>query len=223
MIPWEQLDVAQAPGGGELTLHRRGAEFMIRIDGAELMSSRRHGSEAALADLALAELGGRKGPKVMIGGLGVGYTLQAALAACDAAARVVQCELSPAVVKWNQELLGDLAGQPLRDPRTSIHVGDVFELIADARGEYDAILLDVDNGPDALIRPDNERLYRAEGLLAARAALTKGGVLAVWSAAPDDGFTKAMGRAGFRVLVKNARGVRGRGVKHTIWLGIRER
>ena len=223
MIPWEQLDVAQAPGGGELTLHRRGAEFMIRIDGAELMSTRKHGSESALAELALAELGPRKGCRVLIGGLGVGYTLAATLASCGPDATVVQSELSEAVLRWNQELIGEPAGHPLRDPRASVRLGDVVEHIASARAQYDAILLDVDNGPDALTRPGNAKLYRPEGLAEAHRALTKGGVLGVWSAAPDDAFTKALGRAGFEVRVAKAGGVRGRGVKHTLWLATRKR
>ncbi|MBC8067239.1 MAG: hypothetical protein IAG13_02805 [Deltaproteobacteria bacterium] len=223
MIPWQQLDVAQAPGGGELTLHRRGAEFMIRIDGAELMSTRKHGSESALAELALEELGPRKQCCVLIGGLGVGYTLAATLAACGPDAKVVQSELSDAVLRWNQELIGEPAGHPLRDPRVSVDLGDVVESIARARGQFDAILLDVDNGPDALTRPGNAKLYRPEGLAEAHRALTKGGVLGVWSAAPDDAFTKALGRAGFEVRVTGARGVRGRGVKHTLWLAKRVR
>ncbi|HWB81535.1 MAG TPA: hypothetical protein VG755_41525 [Nannocystaceae bacterium] len=223
MIAWEQLDTAQAPGGGVLTLHRRGDEHMIRIDGAELMSTRKHGSESTLAELALAELHGRKAPHVLIGGLGVGYTLAATLAACGPDARVVQSELSDAVVRWNEEIIGAHAGHPLRDPRVRVELGDVVDSIARASGEYDAILLDVDNGPDALTRPGNAKLYRTDGLAAAHRALTHGGVLAIWSAAPDDAFTKTMGKAGFQVKVVQARGVRGRGVRHTLWLGVRAR
>jgi len=218
VIPWEQLETAQAPGGGVLTLHRRGDEHMIRIDGAELMSTRKHGSESTLSELALADVGQRPAPCVLIGGLGVGYTLAAALASCGPAAKVVQCELSDAVLRWNQELLGHHAGHPLRDARVHVELCDVVELIARARSEYDAIILDVDNGPDALTRPGNARLYRPGGLAEAHRALKKGGVLAIWSAAPDDAFTKALGKAGFEVRVTGAKGVRGRGVKHTLWL-----
>jgi spermidine synthase len=221
MIPWEQIDTAQAPGGGVLTLHRRGDEHMIRIDGAELMSTRKHGSESALAELALAELRDRASPCVLIGGLGVGYTLAATLAACGPDARIVQSELSDAVVRWNEEIIGAHAGHPLRDPRVRVEIGDVVESIARARNEYDAILLDVDNGPDALTRPSNAKLYRNDGLGSAHRALTKGGVLAIWSAAPDDAFTRTLARAGFDVRVTQARGVRGRGVRHTLWLAIR--
>jgi len=225
MIARELIGTAQVPGGEELRLFSHGRDFMIVLGQNELMSTRMRGSEEALATMTLERLD-VPAPHLLIGGYGMGFTLRAALAARPQV-RITVAELVPEIVEWARGPMAGLTAGCLDDPRVSLRMGDVSAFIDDAADgttePYDAILLDVDNGPDALIRPGNERLYRREGLVAAHAALTKGGVLAVWSAAPDDGFTKAMGRAGFRVHVKNARGVRGRGVKHTIWLGARER
>jgi spermidine synthase len=223
MIPWKFLDSAQLPGnGGELRLYRRGDEFSIRVDGNELMNSRSHGSEEALAELACARISGRPRPRVLIGGLGMGYTLSAALRRLGAAARVVVAELSPEVVEWNRSLLGDLAGYPLDDPRVTVREVDVAHVLREAHGVYDAILLDVDNGPEGMTHEDNDWLYTRAGLEAGFDALRAAGVLAVWSASPDRAFRERLRRVGFQVeeLRVRARGHR-KGGRHTIWIAQR--
>ena len=223
MIPWEFIDSAQVPGsGGELSLHRRGEEFVIRVDGYELMNSRVHGSEDALAELACAQVADRARPRVLIGGLGMGYTTAAALKRLGAEARVFVAELVPTVVEWNRGVLASLAGHPLEDGRVTVCQVDVARMLQEMRQAYDAILLDVDNGPEGLTRQRNDWLYTAEGLDAALAALRPAGVLGVWSASPDRGFTLRLRLAGFDVeeaRVK-ARGSRGGG-RHTIWVAVR--
>lgn len=223
MIPWELLDRAQVPGSGEeLRLCRRGPEFSIRVAGCELMNSRLHGSEDALAELACARLAGRPSPRLLIGGLGMGYTTAAALQRLGADGRVVVAELVPAVVRWNQGPLAELAGRPLEDARVRVCVADVAQVLRDGRNSFDAILLDVDNGPEGLTRKDNDWLYGRAGLAAAFAALRPGGVLAVWSATANESFTGRLSQAGFTVeqVRVRARGARGGG-RHTIWLAIR--
>ncbi len=223
MIPWEFLDSAQVPGnGGELRLYRRGEEFSIRVNGRELMNSRLHGSEDALAELASARIADRPSPRVLIGGLGMGYTTAAALRRLGDAAQVVVAELVPAVVAWNRGPLGDLAGHPLQDPRVTVREVDVAQVLRAEQGAYDAILLDVDNGPDGLTRKGNDWLYSRAGLGAAFAALRRAGVLAVWSAGPDQAFAKRLGQVGFEVTEVSAR-ARGNGAggRHTIWLAVR--
>ncbi|HWG85774.1 MAG TPA: hypothetical protein VNT60_09860, partial [Deinococcales bacterium] len=189
-MPWVELARAPVPGGaGELSLHRRGGEYSIRLaSGGELMNSRLHGSEEALASLACARLSSRAAPRVLVGGLGMGFTLAAALAALPPNASVTVAELVPAVIEWNRGELGACAGHPLRDPRVQAVAADVRELIGAARRSYDAILLDVDNGPGGLTSAANDDLYSPVGLAAARRALSAGGVLAVWSAHPDAAF-----------------------------------
>ena len=220
MIPWILLDSAKVPGGSAaLRLLRRGAEFSIRLDTAELMNSRLNGSEQALADLACARLRDRPAPHVLIGGLGMGFTLRAALAALGPQARCTVAELVPAVVAWARGAMAELFGDSLGDPRVTIREEDVVGLIRSARAGYDAILLDVDNGPDGLSRKANDRLYDATGLAAARLALRPGGVLALWSAAPDATFTRRLRKAGFaaeevRVRANGAR----RGARQVIWI-----
>jgi spermidine synthase len=221
MIPWALLDTAAVPGGGALRLLRRGAEFSIRLGRDELMNSRMHGSEEALATLACARLAA-PAPRILIGGLGMGFTLRATLDAVGAAARVVVGELVPAVVEWNRGPLADLSGHSLADARVSVREADVAALIRAERSAYDAILLDVDNGPVAMARAANDRLYDLAGLGAAHAALRPGGVLAVWSARPDAGFTRRLRTVGFaaeEVRVR-ARGARG-GPRHIIWVAAR--
>ena len=220
MIPWRLLDTAKVPGGeGELRLYQRGDEFSIRIDGRELMNSRVYGSEDALADLACARVAKRERPRVLIGGLGVGYTLAAALRRLGQDAEVVIAELSPAVVRWNRGPLSHLAEHPLRDRRVQVREGDVAEVMRSDRGAYDAIMLDVDNGPDGLTRKKNDWLYGPAGLLAARTALRAKGVLAVWSAGGDRGFVRRLERTGFDVEEVGVRAREGgRGSRHTIWL-----
>lgn len=220
MIPWETLGRGRAPDGGELILYRRGGEFVIRVDGMELMSSRAHGSEEALADVACDGLLGKPGARVLIGGLGLGYTLRATLDRVAPDAKVVVAEIVPEVVAWNREHLGHLAGGPLDDPRSSVHVGDVGALLRTAKERFDAILLDVDNGPVALTRKANQGLYGDGGLAVAKRCLRPRGALAVWSAHPDRHFEGRMRKAGFAVETHEvaARGVAG-GPRHTIFLG----
>ena len=223
MIPWELLGRAQVPGNsGELRLYRRGREFSIRVNGCELMNSRAHGSEDALAELACARVADRPRPRVLIGGLGMGYTLAAALRQLGAGARVVVAELVPEVVVWNQGNLADLAGHPLRDTRVTVREVDVARILQAEHQAYDAILLDVDNGPDGLSLQSNNWLYSLAGLDAAFAALKPEGVLAVWSASPDRSFTRRLRQAGFAVdeVPVRARGQRGGG-RHTIWIAVR--
>ena len=222
MIPWRQLDSATVPGGGDtLRLMQRGQEFAIMLGRIELMNSRRSGSEVALATLGCRHLAGRAGARVLIGGLGMGFTLRAALALLPADARVTVAELVPAVVAWARGPMADLHGGSLADPRVAIVEGDVGAVIAASAGGFDAILLDVDNGPDDLTRADNDRLYGAAGLAAARAALRPGGVLAVWSAGDDPRFVRRLREAGFTVSQSTARAHGKRGTKHVIWLAAR--
>jgi spermidine synthase len=222
MIPSILLGSAPVPGTNkELRLYQRGDEFSIKIPGrGELMNSRVHGSEKALAELACTRIGGRERPRVLIGGLGMGFTLAAALQALGPKAEVVVAELVPEVVEWNRHLTGAPAGHPLADPRASVYVGDVGDLLRQQRAAFDAILLDVDNGPEALIRRENDWLYTVAGLEAARSALRPQGVLAVWSAGPDRLFTGRLHHAGFKVEEVIVRPhTSGKGARHYIWLG----
>ena len=220
MIPWTFLDSAQAPGNGsELKLYQRGAEFSIRVEKCELMNSRHYGSEDALAELACKRIAGRPYPRVLIGGLGMGYTLRAALNSLSSEGRVVVAELVPAVVVWNRGPLAELAGNPLKDPRVSIREVDVAQIMRDEQYAYDAIMLDVDNGPEGLTRKGNDWLYGLSGLKVAYDALRPGGVLAVWSAGTNEAFVRRLRKVGFKVdeVPVRARGARG-GARYTIWL-----
>jgi spermidine synthase len=222
MIPWVQLDTAQIPGGGELRLMRRGGELSIMSGAIELMNSRLSGSEEALATLTCAPLRDVDRPRVLIGGLGMGFTLRAALAELPPAAEVVVAELVPAVVAWARGPMAELFAGSLDEPRVTIRVADVAELIGAAKGAYDAILLDVDNGPGGLNRDANDGLYSTPGLAAAAAALKPGGVLAVWSATQDGGFVQRLRRCGYAVEEKRVRATgRKRGARHVIWLARR--
>jgi spermidine synthase len=201
-------------------LYRRGDEYTIRVANCELMSSRMHGSEDALAELACQHL--RHGKhKVLIGGLGMGFTLAKSLQLLDAKSEVIVAELIPAVIAWNRSYLSALANHPLQDKRVRVHQGDVAALIRSHPAAFDAMMLDVDNGPDGLTCKENEQIYGASGLKAAYQALKRGGILAVWSVAPDATFTARFKRAGFQVEVVQvaARGKGKRGAKHTIWVG----
>jgi spermidine synthase len=219
MIPWEHLDTAKIPDGGELRLKRRGAELSIMSGSIELMNSRLSGSEEALATLSWDLIKGRPKPRMLIGGLGMGFTLRAALAVLPADAEVVVAELVPAVVAWARGPMAELFAGCLDDPRVTIRQGDVAKVITEARGAWDAILLDVDNGPDGLNRDANNDLYGSAMLAKTKAALCAGGVLAVWSAAPDAPFAQRMRKAGYRVEEKMVRATRsGKGARHTIWL-----
>ncbi len=223
MIRWTLLDIAPASGNsGELRLYQRGEEFSIRVGNCELMNSRVHGSEDALGELACARIANRPRPRILIGGLGMGYTLSAALHGLGAEGRVVVAELVPAVVAWNRGPLGDLAGHPLDDDRVTVREIDVAQIIRAEQCAYDAILLDVDNSPKGLTSKGNDWLYSLSGLRVALAALRPGGVLAVWSAGPDQAFTQRLRKVGFKVdeVRVRARGARG-GARHTVWIAER--
>ena len=222
MIPWRLLDSASVPGGeGSLRLMQRGTEFSIRLDRYELMNSRLSGSEQALAATACERIRSRKAPRILIGGLGMGFTLRAALAALGADARVTVAELVPAVIAWARGPMSDVFGDSLADSRATIREADVGELIRSGASAFDAILLDVDNGPDGLTRRANDALYGLAGLGAARRALRAGGVLAVWSAKPDPKFTARLRKANFAVDVLAVPAGRSRGGKHVIWIATR--
>ena len=218
MTPRELIGTAKVPGGPELRLFRRGSDFMIVLDRNELMNSRMSGSEEALAVMTCERLGQRSAPQLLIGGYGMGFTLRAALAAVGADAQVTVAELVPEIISWARGPMADLAAGCLDDPRVRLVEDDVAALIDAARNTYDAILLDVDNGPDGLTRDGNDRLYSARGLTAAMVALKPGGVLAIWSAAPDDAFARRLSNAGFVVdeVAVRARG-NGKGPRHVIW------
>ncbi len=218
MIPWVQLDSATTPGGGELRLKRRGSEFSIMLGTNELMNSRLSGSEEALAKLSCQKIGTRKSPHILIGGLGMGFTLRAALAELGSDAHVTVAELVPSVVAWARGPMAEVFGDCLDDPRVTIRETDVGLLIGEARAVYDAILLDVDNGPEGLTRPANDALYSLAGLHKARAALRPGGVLAVWSSGPDRAFTNRLKQAGFSAEEAKVRATGKRGARHVIWL-----
>jgi spermidine synthase len=221
LIPWVQLDAAKTPDGEqELRLKRRGAEFSIMLGTNELMNSRLSGSEEALARLSCQRIRGRNKPHILIGGLGMGFTLRAALAELDDDAKVTVAELVPAVVAWARGPMAEVFGDCLDDPRVTIAEADVGLLIR-AAAAYDAILLDVDNGPEGLTRKGNDRLYDMAGLDSARAALRPGGVLAVWSSSPNGGFTRRVHRAGFAVEEVTVRANGKRGARHVIWIATR--
>lgn len=205
----------------ELKLHAHADRFAISIPGrGELMNSRVHGSEIALAQMTCARVAGRADLRVLVGGLGMGFTLAATLAAVGQDAQVVVAELVPEVVDWNREFIGAPAGHPLDDPRTEVFIGDVAQLLRDQPGSFDAIMMDVDNGPEALIRRENDWLYSPAGLAATRRALKPNGVLAVWSASPDRRFTERLKKAGFDVDLQMVRPHRaGKGARHYIWFG----
>lgn len=223
MTPWILLDSAQVPGnGGELRLYQRGDEFSIKIVGrGELMNSRVHGSEDALAELTCARLAACAKPRMLIGGLGMGFTLAAALQHLGEQGQVVVAELVPAVVAWNKGPLGEHAGYPLQDPRVTVREGDVARIIKDEQRAYDAILLDVDNGPEGLTRKKNDWLYSMNGLISAHEALRPQGVLAVWSAGPAKEFLQRLRKVGFKVDEKRVRAHGKKGSRHVIWFARR--
>lgn len=223
MIPWVELDSAEAPGGRErLRLKQRGTEFSIMLGANELMNSRLSGSEEALATLTQERLANVAKPTILIGGLGMGFTLRAALAAFPAEARIQVVELVPAVVRWARGPMAELHAGSLADPRVTIVESDVAKVIAEANAVYDAILLDIDNGPEGLTIEANDALYAHRGLAAARAALKPGGILAVWSQGPDARFAARLKRSGFAVEEMRVRASRSkRGARHVIWLASR--
>jgi spermidine synthase len=222
MIPWETLDIANIQGGTEaLRLKRRGTEFSIMLGTNELMNSRLSGSEAGLARLTIERLAA-SAPRILIGGLGMGFTLRAALPLLPQAARITVAELVPAVVAWARGPLAALHADSLSDPRVTIVENDVGAIIGERRTAWDAILLDVDNGPEGLCREGNDSLYNAHGLGAAFAALAPGGVLSVWSSGPSAAFTRRLRQACFAVEEVGVRaGTTRRGARHVIWLATR--
>ncbi len=220
MKPWELLGKATTPDGTDLTLSRRDREHVIFANGKILMSSRMHGSEEILAQFALEHARAREAPSVLMGGLGLGFTLRAALDLLPADATVDVAELVPAVVEWNRGPLGPLAGHPLRDTRVRLHVNDVLVTIREHADGFDAVILDVDNGPDAFTTSGNAALYGQHGLAAVHAALRSDGVLAVWSAWEDRKFEQRLRYLGFGVEVHRVRArLKRGGPRHTIFLG----
>jgi len=221
MNPWIHLDTAQIPGGGQLKLMQRGQDYSIMSGTIELMNSRLYGSEVALFRLAWAKAGGRPAPRVLIGGLGMGFTLRAAVADLPKDAKIVVAELVPEVIAWGRGHLAPLYGDSLDDRRVSIVQGDVADRLRDADPPYDVVLMDVDNGPDGLNRDANDGLYSVAGLAAMRRAVRQGGVLAVWSAGPDQAFAGRMRRAGFAVDEHRVgASPSGKGPRHVIWVGM---
>jgi spermidine synthase len=221
LLPWIPIDTAPVPGGGELRLKRRGGEFSIMLGDNELMNSRLSGSEEALATLSASRISQNIEPKKMlIGGLGMGFTLRAALKALPPSARVEVAELVPAVIAWARGPMAEVFSGSLDDSRVTIREGDVGETIRSGAA-YHAILLDVDNGPDGLTRKANDGLYDAPGLAAARKALKPGGVFGVWSSGPDEDFSRRLRKAGFAVEEVRVRAGRARGARHVIWLAVR--
>jgi spermidine synthase len=218
MKPRELIATARVPGGEELRLFKRGDDFMIVLARNELMNSRMSGSEEALATMTCARLQGRPAPHLLVGGYGMGFTLRAALGVLKPEARVTAVELVPEILEWARGPMAALTAGCLDDPRVRLVVGDVADVVRPAERAYDAILLDVDNGPDGLVRNDNDRLYSRGGLEAAKRALTPGGVLAIWSAAPDAAFTRRLSGAGFQTeeVAVRARS-NGKGAHHRIW------
>jgi len=223
MIPWSQLASTTVPGdGAEMRLYRRGSEFSIRVGTNELMNSRIHGSEDALAGLVCERFADRSYARVLIGGLGMGFTLAGVLSRVGKQVAVVVAELVPAVVQWNRDQMAEVNGAALEDARVTVREIDVANIIRAERDAYDAILLDVDNGPAALTSKGNDRLYSLAGLRAGFAALRPRGVLAVWSAGPDPAFTRRLEQAGFEAEEVRVRG-RGRagGSRFLIWIAQR--
>ena len=219
MKPWILLDHTLTPDGKNISLHEHDGEYAIRVDGNPLMSTRQHTSEERLAELACAHLRAKPAPRVLVGGLGFGFTLRAALAVLPGGAAIVVAEILEAVIGWNRNPAYPLASDAMSDARVNVVHRDVGELIAESAGAFDAILLDVDNGPAAMSTAANERLYQFKGLVRTRAALRSGGCAAWWSAAPAPDFAQLMARAGFKVEIHHARARGNAGARHTIFVG----
>lgn len=224
MIPWEEIERAEVPGGEEeVILRKRGTEFSIRVAATELMNSRIHGSEDALAELTCSRISRKPGRRILLGGLGMGYTLAAALQHSGDDSLITVAELIPAVIRWNREHLGHLAGNPLADGRVFVRQEDVAKTITREKSIWDAIILDVDNGPDGLTRKVNDRLYGLSGLKNAFLALRNGGVLSIWSSGTDEQFTSRLKQCRFQTEIVTVRARKpGKGARHTIWLATKE-
>ena len=218
MIPWALIGRALVPGGGELRLMQRGTEFSIMLGTIQLMSSHRTGSEEALATFSCDRIRDHKRPHILIGGLGMGFTLRAALTVVRPDARITVAELVPAVVAWARGPLAGIFKAALKDPRLDIYEGDVGRLIGSSRLTYDAILLDVDNGPEGLTRQANDKLYDLEGLRAARCALKPCGILAVWSSTPSKPFTERLRASGFSADQIKIHASTSGGARSVIWI-----
>lgn len=221
MDRWTTLERTTIPASNkELSLLQRGDDFAIRIAGeqGDLMNSRQHHSEDMLAELGCARLSATDNARVLVGGLGMGFTLAAVLKTVTASAEVVVAELVPAVVEWNKGPLGECAGRPVDDQRTHIHIGDVAEQIKQGATAFDAILLDVDNGPDPMTHSDNEWLYSLAGLQYIYEALRPEGIVAIWSAGDDEAFRMRLNKTGFKVQVRTVRARPGKGSRHKIFM-----
>lgn len=224
MNPWVLLDTATIPGNGTaLQLLQRGEDFSIKIvGGGELMNTCMHGSEDALAELSCQHIQDKADARVLIGGMGMGFTLAAARKQLLDTAEIVVAELIPAVIEWNRGPLGEHAGLPILDPRVQVHEGDVAKLIAAGNKSYDAIMLDVDNGPEGLTRKKNNWLYSMDGLVSAYEALRPQGILAVWSAGPERSFTERLRKVGYQVKEKKVRAHPShKKARHVVWLAQR--
>jgi len=221
MRHWTLLGEAPIPDSEQsLSLYQGKDDFFIKITsgGGELMSTRKHGSEDALGALPCQRLRNRESARVLIGGLGMGFTLAAVLKEVGLMAEVTVAELIPEVVDWNRGPLGERSGFPLNDPRTKVHLGDVAKLLRRKRGYFDVIALDVDNGPEGLTQSANDWLYAMPGIIAAQEALTSNGILAYWSAGPDQAFHDRLRRCGFLVEEVSVHAHGKKGARHTIWL-----
>ncbi len=223
MIPRVLIDTAKIPGGGELRLferiHKNGSEFSIMLGSNELMNSRMSGSEEALATLAHEAISTRKNPRILIGGLGMGFTLRAAMAAFGSDAKVMVSELVPEVMQWARGSMAELFGDCLENNQVTLKITDVYELMEQADQSFDAILLDTDNGPDGITLSANDRLYSEAGLGKALGALQAGGVLAIWSSKSDQKFARRLQNSGFQVEEHRVRArSSGKGAHHIIWL-----
>ena len=226
MDPWITIESTTVPGSDtELTLSQRNDDFAIRISGVpgDLMNSRMHHSEEALAELACTRLSTIENARILVGGLGMGFTLAAVLKTVPASAEVIVAELVPAVVEWNRGLLGQCAGRPLEDSRIRVQLGDVAELLKHQPEKYDAILLDIDNGPEAMTASDNEWLYSTKGLKIIYEKLRPEGIVAIWSARGDQLFTHRLKKTGFNVQLHTVRARPGKGSRHTIFVAQKPR
>ncbi|MDQ8731620.1 spermidine synthase [Bradyrhizobium sp. LHD-71] len=223
MIPWKLIDTAPVPGGqADLRLMQRGSEYSIMLGQNELMNSRLSGSEEALATQTCARISAVKRPHLLIGGLGMGFTLRAALAAVGPEATIVVAELMPSIVRWAQGPLAHIFGTSLTDRRVDIRETDVGDMIRSHRSNFDAIILDVDNGPEGLTRDGNSALYSLQGLNLAYTALRPAGVLAVWSSGPNPDFKRRLAKSRFAVEELRVRARGSRGARHIIWLAQRD-
>jgi spermidine synthase len=224
MDRWITIDSTTVPASDtELTLLQRDGDFAIRIAGqqGDLMNSRRHHSEDALAELACSRLSSIENARILVGGLGMGFTLAAVLKTVGLSAEVIVAELVPAVVEWNRGPLGQCAARPMEDDRTRVHLGDVADLLKQRKDAFDAILLDVDNGPEPMTHSDNEWLYSLPGLQRIYEKLRPEGIVAVWSAKADQAFTNRLEKIGFDVELRTVRARPGKGSRHTIFVAQR--